>query len=122
MRLAVRRGVAADGTALLETTGRRSGEPRVTPVTNGLDGDTFWIVTEHGERANYIRNLQACPNVRVFVGHRWRRGTAQIVDEDPDARLRQITARNPRARRNTDIVRRVGTVHLVVRIDLEPEE
>lgn len=122
MRLAVRRGVGSEATALLETTGRRSGEPRVTPVTNGLDGDTFWIVTEHGERANYVRNLRACPSVRVFVDHRWRRGTARIVDEDPDARLRKITARNPRARRNTDIVRRVGTVHLVVRVDLEPED
>ena len=34
--------------ALLETTGRKSGQPRRVPVGNGLRGDTFWIVTEHG--------------------------------------------------------------------------
>jgi F420H(2)-dependent quinone reductase len=30
--------------ALLETTGRKTGKPRQTPVGNGLVGDTFWIV------------------------------------------------------------------------------
>jgi deazaflavin-dependent oxidoreductase (nitroreductase family) len=113
--------VSERGTALLETTGHRSGEPRVTPVTNGLNGGTFWIVTEHGERANYIRNLSADPRVRVHVDRRWRTGTAHIVDENPETRLQQITARNPRARSNTNIVRRVGTEHLVVRIDLDPD-
>jgi hypothetical protein len=37
---------------MIETIGRRSGAPRVTPITNGLDGDVFWIVTEHGHQAN----------------------------------------------------------------------
>ncbi len=119
-RAAVRAGLARRSTALLETTGRRSGRPRVTPVTNGLDGDRFWIVTEHGRRAAYVRNLLADPRVRVHAGGRWRRGVAHVVDEDPDARLAAIAERNPRARANAAIVRRSGGEHLVVRVDLEP--
>jgi hypothetical protein len=38
---ALERGIAPPGYALLETTGRRSGEPRRTPVGDGHQGDTF---------------------------------------------------------------------------------
>jgi deazaflavin-dependent oxidoreductase (nitroreductase family) len=118
-RLAVNAGLMRRSTALIETIGRRSGQPRVTPVTNGLDGDVFWIVTEHGHSANYVRNLEANPRVRVKAGRRWRSGTAQIVDEDPQERLDRIVALNGRASANARIVRRTGTEHLVVRVDLD---
>ena len=119
-RAAVRLGLGRRSTALLETTGRMTGTPRITPVTNGLDGDVFWIVTEHGHSANYVRNIEANPHVRVNAGRGWRSGTATIVDEDPDERLRQIVGLNARARANAQIVRKTGTEHLVIRIDLEP--
>ena len=73
-------------TALLETTGRKSGRPRITPVTNGLSGDEFWMVTEHGGRAAYVRNIEADPRVRVKVGRHWRRGTAHLVDDPSPTR------------------------------------
>jgi deazaflavin-dependent oxidoreductase (nitroreductase family) len=119
-RVAVRTGLMRRSTALIETTGRRSGQRRVTPVTNGLDGDVFWIVTEHGRKASYVRNLEANPGVRVKAGRRWRKGVARIVDEDPQERLDRIVALNGRAAANAKIVRRVGTEHLVIRVDLEP--
>jgi len=40
--------VPPPGDALLETTGRRTGQPRRTPVCDGLDGDTFWLVAQRG--------------------------------------------------------------------------
>ena len=120
-RAAVRVGLARRSTALIETIGRRSAAPRVTPVTNGLDGDVFWIVTEFGHQANYVRNIEADPHVRVNVGGGWRTGLAQIVDENPEERLQRIVALNRRARSNAQIVRRVGTEHLVIRIDLTPD-
>lgn len=119
-RAAVRLGVGRRSTALIETLGRKSGVPRVTPVTNGLDGDVFWLVTEHGRKANYVRNLEANPRVRVNAGRGWRTGTARIVDEDPGQRLQRIVERNGRARANAQVVRRTGTEHLVIRIDLDP--
>jgi deazaflavin-dependent oxidoreductase (nitroreductase family) len=119
-RAALGAGLMKRSTALLETIGRKSGEPRVTPVTNGLDGDVFWIVTEHGRKANYVRNIEANARVRVKAGGRWRAGTAQILAaEDPVARLEWIVKRNPRARANAAIVRKDATDLLVIQIDLD---
>jgi len=102
------------GWAILETTGRSSHRPRRTPVGNGLQGDTFWIVAEHGRRAAYVRNLQADPHVRVRLGRRWRSGTARPVpDDDPRERQRQI-GRRP----NALLVRATGTDLLPARVDL----
>src|SRR5438128_6997672 len=77
--------------ALLETTGRRTGKTRRTPVMNGLIGDEVWIVAEHGHRAGYVRNLTENPRVRFKRGRRWIVGTAHILDDDdPLARARWI--------------------------------
>jgi len=114
-RAGVRSGVLRTH-AILETTGRKSGEPRRTPVGNGLDGDTFWIVAEHGRRAAYVRNIEADPHVRVMVGRRWRSGTAHLLPED-DPRERQ---RKIGSRLNAAAVRALGTELLSVRIDLDP--
>jgi deazaflavin-dependent oxidoreductase (nitroreductase family) len=100
--------------ALLETVGRKSGKPRHTPVGNGLSGDTFWIVAEHGRHSDYVRNIMANPRVRVRVGGTWRSGTAHVMPKD-DPRARQRTL-DPL---NAAIVRLVGTDLLTVRIDLD---
>ena len=111
-------GLPAPGTAILETTGRKSRQPRRTPVTNGLDGDTFWIVAEHGERAAYVRNIRADPRVRVRVGRRWRAGTAHPLPDD-DWRARQ---RQPYLQKmNSAVVRAMKTAPMTVRVDLDPE-
>jgi deazaflavin-dependent oxidoreductase (nitroreductase family) len=77
-----RLGLPAPGTAILETTGRKSGRPRRNPVTNGLDDGVFWIVAEHGRRASYVRNIEANPHVRLRIGRRWRKGTARLLPDD----------------------------------------
>ena len=100
--------------ALLETTGRTTGLPRRVPVGNGLRGDNFWIVTEHGYAADYVKNIQNEPRVRVKVGRHWREGTAQILpDDDPLARLRWL--RRPV---NDALLLLVGTQQLTIRVDL----
>jgi deazaflavin-dependent oxidoreductase (nitroreductase family) len=108
--------VRIPGYALLETTGRTSRLPRTTPVGNGLSGSTFWIVSEHGRRSAYVRNIEEHPRVRVLVGGRWREGTARVLpDDDPRERQRLL---GPRAWLNAASVRRLGTDLLTVRIDL----
>ncbi len=120
VRLLLGVGLMRRSTALLETTGRKSGQPRVTPVTNGLSGDEFWIVTEHGGRADYVRNIEADPRVRVKTGRHWRAGTARFVDDpSPEAALKRIVERNPATRRNADVIRKVQTEMRVIRIDLD---
>jgi deazaflavin-dependent oxidoreductase (nitroreductase family) len=106
------------GWAVLETTGRRSGQRRRTPVGNGLEGDTFWIVAEHGRRAGYVRNIEADPRVRVNIGGRWRAGIARpLPDDDARERLRRIGRRL-----NAAAVRAMGSELLTVRVDLDPDE
>ena len=102
--------------ALLETTGRKSGQPRRTPVGNGLRGDTFWIVTEHGHAAAYVKNIKADPRVRVKARGVWRSGTAHLLPDD-DWRARMRMLRRPL---NDATIRLVGTEHLTIRVDLDP--
>jgi F420H(2)-dependent quinone reductase len=59
IRSALSAGFAPRAFALLETTGRRTGLARHTPVGSGLAGDTFWLPAAHGTQADYVRNLQA---------------------------------------------------------------
>ena len=105
------------GWAVLETRGRRTGRPRRTPVGDGLRGTSFWIVAEHGRRADYVRNIAAHPRVRIRRRGRWRTGTAAILGSD-DARGRQRALRLNAL--NALMVRSVGTDLLTIRIDLDP--
>jgi len=116
-RLALGAGFAPRAFALLETTGRRTGLPRHTPVGNGLMGDTFWLVAAHGTQADYVRNLQAEPRVRIKVGGVWRSGTATVLpDDDPGGRSRTLPYQWDAA-----IGRMMASAPLTVRIDLDPE-
>lgn len=81
---------------------------------NGLEGDTFWIVAEHGRRAGYVKNIKADPRVRIRVGGRWRDGIADVMpDDDPRARQQQLR------KVNAAFVRLMGTELLTIRVDLE---
>ena len=115
VRPLARRGWLGSGTAVLETIGRKSGEPRQTPVGNGLRGDAFWIVTEHGWHSAYVKNIQANPRVRVNVGGTWRTGTARVLpDDDPRERLRWLK----RPVNDAALVAAASEL-LVVRVDLD---
>ena len=122
--LAWRLGIPPPGDALLETTGRRTGQPRRTPICDGLDGDIFWLVGQRGYRADWIRNIQANPRVRVKMrtgsGVVWRAGTAHILgDDDPRERQRLIGQRNLMCRLCVRASAAMTTSPLTVRIDLD---
>ena len=104
----------ASHAALIETTGRTSGQPRTVPVGNGLRGDAFWIVTEHGYSADYVKNIQH-PRIRVKVGRHSHRGTAHILpDDDQRQRLRWLNRPV-----NDAFLLLIGTHQLTIRVDLE---
>lgn len=119
VRTALNRGLPLPGYALIETTGRKSGLPRRTPIGDGLDGDTFWIVSEHGLRSAYVRNIEADPHVRVRVRRRWRSGTAHILPDDDPRERQRLLSRKLSGRLNAMAVRSFGTDLLTVRVDLE---
>ena len=98
---------------LLETTGRKSGEPRRTPLGGSKVGDEFWFVSEFGEKSQYVKNIKADPRVRVRLRGRWHNGTAHLVpDDDPQQRLRSLPQFNSFG------VRTFGTNLLTIRVDL----
>lgn len=117
-------GIAVPGRALLETMGRKTGKQRRIPVGDGLLGEQFWIVAEHGMKAGYVRNIAANPRVRVKLREglraRWRGGTATLLlDDDPRERQRWLARQRPGTVSNAAAVRFFGTQLLTVRIDLD---
>lgn len=99
---------------MLETTGRKSGQPRLTAVGGAVVDNQFWMVSEHGEHSDYVYNIKADPRVRVRLGGRWRTGTARLLPEDdPRERLRKLP------RFNGVGVRTMGTDLLTIRVDLD---
>ncbi len=98
---------------LLETTGRKSGQPRRTPLDGSMVGKEFWFVSEFGEKSQYVKNIKANPNVRIRLRGQWHSGTAHLMpDDDPHERLRSLPQFNSFG------VRTFGTNLLAVRVDL----
>jgi deazaflavin-dependent oxidoreductase (nitroreductase family) len=57
-------------TLLLTTTGRRSGQPRTTPLIYGRDGDRYLVVASRGgapQHPAWYENLVAKPDIEVQV-------------------------------------------------------
>ena len=122
--LAWRLGIPPPGDALLETTGRSTGRNRHTPVCDGLDGEVFWLVAQRGHRADWVRNIEVNPRVRVKAAGwprtRWRAGTARIVEaDDPGERQRLIGQVNLARRLCVCASKAMDTSPLTVRVDLD---
>jgi deazaflavin-dependent oxidoreductase (nitroreductase family) len=99
---------------MIETTGRKSGQPKRTAVGGSVVDNQFWMVSEHGEHSHYVANIKANPKVRVRIRGRWRNGTAHLLhDDDPKARLAKLPALN------SAVVRMMGSDLLTIRIDLD---
>ena len=76
-----RRGLSVAGSRVLEVRGRKSGEPRRTPVNPlTIDGDRY-LVAPRGN-TQWVRNLRAGGTGRLLVG---RRGEDFSATEVPDA-------------------------------------
>jgi hypothetical protein len=93
----------------------------MTPVGGQLDGDTYWLVAEHGRRCGYVANLASNPTCRVKIGRSWRSGTATLLpDDDGLARRAALDRANGWVGRLDGMVFRAGAITpITVRIDLE---
>jgi deazaflavin-dependent oxidoreductase (nitroreductase family) len=99
---------------MLETTGRKSGQPRHTAVGGRVVDGQFWMVSEHGEHSHYVLSIKADPQVRLRIDGHWRTGTAHLLpDDDPVARLSQLPGMN------SAVVKLMGSELLTVRVDLD---
>ena len=66
---------------LLTTTGRKSGQPRVTPLQYEAINGEYYLGAARGLQADWVRNLQVNPQVEVRVGAKRFRGQAEIVTD-----------------------------------------
>jgi len=64
---------------LLTTTGRKSGKKRITPLQYELIGEDYYLGAARGLKADWVRNIQSDPRVKVRVGVKHFQGSAEIV-------------------------------------------
>jgi len=64
---------------LLTTTGRRSGQPHVTPLQYELVDGAFYVAAARGRQADWFRNVEANPRVTVMVNDRRFAAAAEAV-------------------------------------------
>ena len=122
MRGMFRLGITPPGLALVETIGRRTGALRRTPlIAYTPDGDTLWLIAQHGSHAGWVRNFEANPRVRVRLGRHWRSGTAELLpDDDVKARIRTFASSSFARAMNAATFRALESQPVTVRIQLEP--
>ena len=66
---------------LLTTTGRKSGQPRITPLQYEQIDGVYYLGAARGLKADWVRNLQANPNVELRVGAKRVSGLAEVVTD-----------------------------------------
>jgi deazaflavin-dependent oxidoreductase (nitroreductase family) len=71
----------------LTTTGRRTGRPREIEIWFTQRGGRYYLVAEHRERAQWVKNLRAEPSVAVRVGRRSFAAHARVVDAKAEPEL-----------------------------------
>jgi deazaflavin-dependent oxidoreductase (nitroreductase family) len=84
---------------ILTTTGRRSGEPRSTPLIYGRDGDRYLVVASKGgadDPPAWYRNLEEHPEVEVQVkGDRFKARARTASDDEKPELWRIMTSEWP---------------------------
>ena len=107
-RLGLRTALATE----LETVGRKTGQMRRVPVSAQFDNNGAWVISQHGTRSGWGRNIADNPNVRVRQGNQWRAGVAKFrPDDDVVARGRKF------GRVGAKVAKALETTPVSVRID-----
>ncbi|MDX6597107.1 MAG: hypothetical protein QOE87_994 [Gaiellales bacterium] len=80
-------------TLILETTGRKSGKQRLTPLIYGRHGNDYLVVASKGgtpENPDWYHNLAANPEVEIQVKGEKMRAHARTATPDEKAELWSI--------------------------------
>jgi deazaflavin-dependent oxidoreductase (nitroreductase family) len=86
-------------TLILTTKGRKSGEPRSTPLIYGTSGDAYLVVASRGgsrRHPAWYLNLEADPEVEVQVkGERFKARARDATREERPEMWKKMTAEWP---------------------------
>ena len=69
----------------LTTTGRVTGKPHRIEIWFALENLTVYLMAGGGERADWVRNLDAEPEVMLELAGREYRAGARVVDDKGEA-------------------------------------
>jgi deazaflavin-dependent oxidoreductase (nitroreductase family) len=86
--------MAAAPYCYLTTTGRASGRPHEIEIWFALRGATVCLLSEVGERSDWVKNLRKTPSVRVHNGAVTYLGVARVLapEEPEDGLARRLVA------------------------------
>ncbi len=82
----------------LTTVGRTSGLPREIEIWFVEAGGKYYILAEKFHEANWVRNIEKNPRVRVRVGDRSFEATARALDQKRDAEAWKVAQDLERAK------------------------
>jgi deazaflavin-dependent oxidoreductase (nitroreductase family) len=71
----------------LTTRGRQSGFSREIEIWFTQRDGLYYVIAEHGARAQWVRNLKAYPQVEVRLGQVRFPALARVVDAATESRL-----------------------------------
>lgn len=69
---------------VLTHRGRKSGLQRRTPVNYALADGDIYCVAAFGQKTDWFRNIQADPQVQVWLPEGWWAGEAHRVEDSPE--------------------------------------
>jgi deazaflavin-dependent oxidoreductase (nitroreductase family) len=68
----------------LTTIGRSSGKPRTIEIWFVSYEGRLYVLAEHGLKAQWVRNIQANPDVTIQIAQHCFRARGRILDDDRD--------------------------------------
>ena len=99
----------------LTTIGRKTRKPRTIEIWFVMSQQRIYLLAEHGVKAQWVRNIQANPDVTVQLGQRRLSARGRILDDARDRQEWQAVAELSR--------RKYGWGDgLPVAFDVRPEE
>lgn len=102
-RVMTRLGLGKSYRHVLTVRGRKTGEPRSTPVDVMRDGDRRWLVAAYGV-TNWVRNARAAGEVQIARGrYRETLRVAELAPEDSVPVLRRYLREVPITRAYFDV-------------------
>lgn len=75
------------------TTGRVTGLPREIEIWYASGNGKLYVLAEMGQKAQWVRNIQRDPRVRVRLGAREGAATARVLDRERDAEAWELARR-----------------------------
>ncbi|MBI5029522.1 MAG: nitroreductase family deazaflavin-dependent oxidoreductase [Chloroflexi bacterium] len=77
--------MSAEQFLYLTTIGRKSGLPREIEIWFVEFDGKYFVLAEHREKADWVKNIRAHPRVRVRLGNQSFDATARVLDKERDA-------------------------------------